>query len=895
MKKTLATATLAAIVAATAFAGYLQHVAVDVSDSRQNFPLRVARGEVVDLSIDYFDEGEPLDISGSEVILHTRTNGMDAAYSWQTPGTVSSNSALFTLDVDAKLPEVSGIWSVDFVRNGEKVTRPGGQAWVRGTAAGTVAADPVSALEGYMRQEPSISIPDADAARGITFKDPHGCEHNGAVEIGAGATAAVSQEAISAAPSNTVVRSVSVAVGPGADATDPSNPVKNQAIAIGNQAKASAVNAIAIGSGVRHADESDMQGGNAYASAPQAVAVGYAAKATADGAVQIGPGTNATPDSLKFGSTWIVRNGRIEGGTDTNEVARMIRDELENGVAFIDRGNTNGYEWVRVGDMDGDVSYVVAFAGESATVDFPIAPGSTNRAEVYKAETVDRMLADATAPHGVSPWAFPGDWRISLDPLAPETATNAVPAPWLDVYSLVANSSGWYYNVLVSALAEDRPLDDAGTLPDVEFRIAGDPSGAVASFTNNIITSSGAAGSVVVTGVDTNGAEKSAAFGFGPVGEEVVIEKWHAEDDGTERHVWQTNAWAKLAAVSTNAEDMVNMRHCRTKSTQFAKVAAAGASSWPVPRALNPWGTGGRIVDSEWPGITSAGVRNWCKVANGDFFWPELQTNLWCYSVGCHEVNENNDGCPALAVAPHYIVCAAHYPGEGMWQWGRHPDRAPRFRYGFGPDDVVFCSSRTLIAGNGSATKMGPVGSDIAVVRLPESITLPDHIICKFARKSVLDRLSLTQFERTTAWTISGHQVVTPCVLNGRHSSAVMWNGDKWDFSAGQKNWYAAPESDIPANVRNLEHFDHMYDSGSPHFLVSPKGQVVPWFQVYGASAGSATAAFSANGPAYTDAVLDEISNIIYADSAGREDIRYWTFEELWSGVGTNNLEEIAQ
>lgn len=66
MKNTLAAATLAAIVAATTFAGYVQHVSVDVSDSRQNYAIRVARGEVIDLSIDYFDEGEPLDISGSE-------------------------------------------------------------------------------------------------------------------------------------------------------------------------------------------------------------------------------------------------------------------------------------------------------------------------------------------------------------------------------------------------------------------------------------------------------------------------------------------------------------------------------------------------------------------------------------------------------------------------------------------------------------------------------------------------------------------------------------------------------------------------------------------------------------------------------------------------------------
>lgn len=494
----------------------------------------------------------------------------------------------------------------------------------------------------------------------------------------------------------------------------------------------------------------------------------------------------------------------------------------------------------------------------------------------------------------VSPWAFPGDWRIVFENLAPQTATNATVSTYRDIYSRVANSSGWYYNVLVSAVAEERSLDDADAIADVSFYIREDPSGAVGSFTNNVITSSGLAGAVVVTGIDTNGDEKSSAISFAPVGDQVLLERWHAEDDGTERFIWMTNAWARLAAVSTNEEDMITIRHCRTKATQFSKVDAAGAAPWPVPRALNLWGTGGRIVEEEWPGITAAGVRNYCTVLNGDFFWPELQTNLWCFSISCHEVNSNNDGCPALAIAPHYIICANHYPGKGMWQWGRHPDRAPRFRYGPGTNDIIFCSSRTLVAGDGSVTKMGPVGSDIAVVRLPNNITLPDHIICKFAKKDVLDRLSLTQFERTTGWTINGHQVITPCVITGHGSSRVMWNGDKWDFEAGQKNWYAMPEADIPANVRNFEHFDHMYDSGSPHFLVSPKGQVIPWFQVYGASAGSATAAYGANGPAYTDDVLKELSNIVFADSGGREDIRYWTFEELWSGVGTNNL-EVAQ
>ena len=406
--KTLAAA-LAAGAAATAAAqgaaGYVQHVEGDVSDSRQNFPLRVARGETVDLSIDFLDRGAPLDISGAAVTLHTRTNGMDAAESWQVPGTATNNSALFVLDVDAVLPLASGQWSCVASRDGRTLARLGGPAYVRGTAAGTVAADPVSALEGYMRQEPSISIPDADAARGITFEDSHGCGHNGAVEIGAGARAEVSQEAISAAPSNTVVRSVSVAVGPGADATDPSNPVKSQAIAVGNQSRASAVNSIAIGSGVRHADEDDMSGGNAYAAAPQAVSVGYSAKAVAAGAVQIGPGVNDTPNSLQFMGVPVVRNGKVvTDGLDTNAVRRMIQDESDRGIMYGSIGATNGYHYLHLSGynaaQDSDPEFVLAVSADTNSeyaASFPLYPGSPNRRDIYSAQTVDRIVDGATS------------------------------------------------------------------------------------------------------------------------------------------------------------------------------------------------------------------------------------------------------------------------------------------------------------------------------------------------------------------------------------------------------------------------------------------------------------------------------------------------------------------
>ena len=138
------------LAALPAFAGYVQRLPVDVSDSRRNYPLRVARGEVVDLSVEFLNGGEPLDISGAEVALHTRTNGMDAALSWQTPGTATNgNAAAFVLDVDAVLPLASGEWTAVASSGGRVLARAGGPAYVRGTAAGSAAAEPASVLAAY--------------------------------------------------------------------------------------------------------------------------------------------------------------------------------------------------------------------------------------------------------------------------------------------------------------------------------------------------------------------------------------------------------------------------------------------------------------------------------------------------------------------------------------------------------------------------------------------------------------------------------------------------------------------------------------------------------------------------------------------------------------------------
>ena len=188
-----------------ALGAYVQSVPGDVADSRQNFPLRVARGEIVDLSIDFFNDGEPLDITGADVTLHTRTNGMDAAESWQTVGTATNNSALFVLDVDAVLPLAAGQWSCVASRDGRTLARLGGPAYVRGTAAAQSAALPQNALAGYATTN---YVADAIAAIDVDETDPVFAEwadantnQNGIVALAEGAMTANSADYASSAGS----------------------------------------------------------------------------------------------------------------------------------------------------------------------------------------------------------------------------------------------------------------------------------------------------------------------------------------------------------------------------------------------------------------------------------------------------------------------------------------------------------------------------------------------------------------------------------------------------------------------------------------------------------------------------------------------------------------------
>lgn len=203
-------------------------------------------------------------------------------------------------------------------------------------------------------------------ALGITYVS-NGYEENGAIVIGVDAEGGIDNEQVNQLTSAFKIRNVGVAIGTRARA-EGSGPLKNQSIAIGYCAHATNSNAIAIGGGALHYDESENEdtGNHAWANGSEAIAIGYAteakgtaataiggggsgtastktkasgnyalatgykaqalaqsataigesAKSTANDAVQIGRGTNDEAGTLKFRDTTIVRNGKVVGGYD---------------------------------------------------------------------------------------------------------------------------------------------------------------------------------------------------------------------------------------------------------------------------------------------------------------------------------------------------------------------------------------------------------------------------------------------------------------------------------------------------------------------------------------------------------------------------------------------------
>ncbi|MBP5586766.1 MAG: hypothetical protein J6Y92_10495 [Lentisphaeria bacterium] len=479
----------------------------------------------------------------------------------------------------------------------------------------------------------------------------------------------------------------------------------------------------------------------------------------------------------------------------------------------------------------------------------------------------------------LSPWSWPDEWSLSVEASGNTPAFSGY-VPNKDVYAAVTAPgasfpTSWEAVVTPEACAIPGIVDP----PEVSVSVD-DPYGAVAAVTGNVAYASGSLGQFAFVASDTNGVERRAYVIAAPAPAGKTNELFAMEGDGTERWVWTTNVLARLNAVSTNAGDMVAHVQCRTASNRFDQ---AGTGTWMAPRALSRFGTGGRNYTNEWPASYEWGGgvanRHWCLKENEDFFWPELRTNLWCYTVNCHESVKpkwNFRAGSAIAVAPHYIVSATHF-GSWMWGPGQTWTDSPRFRFGPGTNDTVFCRSPRQVV-----SKV-PGSSDIELCRVTNDI--PAQCIAHFAREATLRALSPTFFRGCPGFVITSHQTLAPAALSP-YGFSVSWTGMPIGAGHPYKNYI--PDDELVGQVPWLEHVTHMFDSASPFFLVAPNGRVVPVGQVY------STGGRSTGGPTYfDDDVLDAIDAAIRLDSGGAEGLSFWEFDDLWSGFGTNSVPEL--
>ena len=193
----------------------------------------------------------------------------------------------------------------------------------------TNAVESISSVSNSVETiiEPTPSLTEEEVARGLTY-EKNGILQNGAIQIGNNAIATIDPEYVKNAPSGTVLRSVSVAIGDYANARSDGKG-QSQSVAIGWFSQAKGGNSIAIGSGAQHTNETAMSSGATVATGDCSIALGYTAKATANNSVQIGIGTNSTPNSLQFQDVTIVKNGKIALDVNTlttNDVESIIMD-----------------------------------------------------------------------------------------------------------------------------------------------------------------------------------------------------------------------------------------------------------------------------------------------------------------------------------------------------------------------------------------------------------------------------------------------------------------------------------------------------------------------------------------------------------------------------------------
>lgn len=502
--KTIATLAAAAFATVGDAAPIPQEWAVDVTRVKQ-YQFQANRGDTMELKATFWHNGEPFDLGGDAFRLYWQTNAMGSVY-WSAPATAASNtvSAVFANTMDPGAPIVYGFLgatsgnyrasfsiryapgpgavpnelplptaTLDFAK--VEVLNP---PWSGESAAAAQAAtNYTDSVASTLRDDISAAVTNLDArpvpitpqtsGRGVTFIDQYGENQNVAVAIGAGAQAAVTTNAVEAAPDNKVIRSAGVAVGGHAEVRNDADPLKVQGVAVGWHATVSAINGVAIGSGAVHPGDNDAT----VASAAKALAIGYGAKASAADAVQLGEGENTEAGTLKYRNVTVVKDGKVAADPAvTNALARHEAeiDAIKTDYAQLYFDESNGVKRVTI-QNDAATFQVITDTNRADGVALTMGD-----AEIYGTAAIDRKLADKAdvtrlgLPVGTTQDVWVCNWTGEILPFRLRTGPMLV---WQKEYNSVpslmyiAQSGVWRLNtqgstlLTVSAAATASALD----------------------------------------------------------------------------------------------------------------------------------------------------------------------------------------------------------------------------------------------------------------------------------------------------------------------------------------------------------------------------------------------------------------------------------------------------
>ncbi len=358
----------------------------------------------------------------------------------------------------------------------------------------------------------------------------------------------------------------------------------------------------------------------------------------------------------------------------------------------------------------------------------------------------------------------------------------------------------------------------------------------IAVLSNDVLVAQGGVGLARAIFTTDAGEAKSVDVGFAQPATGTVIKNPSAEIEGSWRAGVSTNVIAHFAAADTNIVSTYRYH----RETAFGP---NGVSTWTFPNSLQLYETGGTNSNAHDP-----------RVANASFFWPEVADALRCVSSWRGDLYAHR---PYIAVAPHYAISVVHWRQTNTWiPWC--VDR----------DTDTWMTNRLAVTSNDDPGRVGSV-ADVSVHRFNDAF--PTNILMRFLPQSHLETLSPSLLNSAIGMTASSHNTVHPAQLKPDNMPNSLqahsaWTSYEvvWDHTRWLQREYGG--------VETLTHNTHLWDSGHLSFI---------WINGILVPVGTFTFANGGGNALLNDYIINRISEIVQADSAGAETVGIISTEEL--------------